>query len=299
MVYNGHTISGLSYNGHYIKAAYGCSGELVFSGDTPTPTPYAGTLYYRTTNSPYIYTTGSTSITNVKRYNGGADLVNGQSYSANKYVKATYAFDGNTFPNRAFEDTSLIGITVPSGVTSIGEYAFYDLIVGRDPNMDDQQDAIEIKLPDTLLTIEKYAFQKMAVAKTSHDSDYNAGPLIIPSGVTYIDEYALDLRGDGFNGSMQVARKFVIYFTSPVPPTFDGRVFGDLANYPRVNTNATIYVPAGCGETYFNAIKGNYNYLSSQVTWSDIFTEDTTGNNLGYLQGIQSSEFSLLDYRSE
>ncbi len=172
MKYNNHNIVKIYYNNHNISKAYGCDNHIVFSGDTPTPTPYNGILYYRTGNSPYIYTTGSTSITDVKRYNGGADLVNGQSYSANKYVKATYAFNGNTLPNRAFEDTSLIGIDVPSGVTSIGEYAFYDLIVGADPNMDDHSDAIQIKLPDTLLTIEKYAFQKMVVAKSSHDNDY-------------------------------------------------------------------------------------------------------------------------------
>ena len=54
MVYNGKTISGLSYNGHAIKAAYSCGGNLVFSAET-TPTPVG--------NYKYIaHTTGDTTL---------------------------------------------------------------------------------------------------------------------------------------------------------------------------------------------------------------------------------------------
>ena len=35
--YNNHNITGISYNNHSIKYVYGCGGNLVWSGDTPTP----------------------------------------------------------------------------------------------------------------------------------------------------------------------------------------------------------------------------------------------------------------------
>lgn len=82
----------------------------------------------------------------------------------------------NKIPNHAFTSTGVQSITVPSGITEVGEYAFYDCPLNIDPY---------ISLQEGLETIGNYAFGKNDAAPNTAMSS-----LTIPSSVESIGDHA-------------------------------------------------------------------------------------------------------------
>lgn len=121
--YNNHNnIKEIHYNNHSIKYVYGCGGNLVWSGDTPTPT--GGTKFYATYNDSSTYSvdcdgdsrllTGSTHYGGYSKYSGMTSAVIGDC--------VTSIGDGNYGP---FGNcVSLTAVTIPNSVTNIRSAAF-------------------------------------------------------------------------------------------------------------------------------------------------------------------------------
>lgn len=82
----------------------------------------------------------------------------------------------NKIPNHAFTSTGVQSITVPSGITEVGEYAFYDCPLNKDPY---------ISLQEGLATIGDYAFGKNDAAPNTMMTS-----LTIPSSVESIGDHA-------------------------------------------------------------------------------------------------------------
>lgn len=82
----------------------------------------------------------------------------------------------NKIPNHAFTSTGVQSITVPSGITEVGEYAFYDCPLNIDPY---------ISLQEGLKTIGNYAFGKNDAAPNT-----TMNSLTIPSSVQSIGDHA-------------------------------------------------------------------------------------------------------------
>ena len=82
----------------------------------------------------------------------------------------------NKIPNHAFTSTGVQSITVPSGITEVGEYAFYDCPLNKDPY---------ISLQEGLATIGDYAFGKNDAAPNTMMTS-----LTIPSSVQSIGDHA-------------------------------------------------------------------------------------------------------------
>lgn len=79
-------------------------------------------------------------------------------------------------PSHAFTSTGVQSITVPSGITEVGEYAFYDCPLNKDPY---------ISLQEGLKTIGNYAFGKNDAAPNKMMTS-----LTIPSSVESIGDHA-------------------------------------------------------------------------------------------------------------
>lgn len=79
-------------------------------------------------------------------------------------------------PSHAFTSTGVQSITVPSGITEVGEYAFYDCPLNKDPY---------ISLQEGLATIGDYAFGKNDAAPNTMMTS-----LTIPSSVESIGDHA-------------------------------------------------------------------------------------------------------------
>lgn len=79
-------------------------------------------------------------------------------------------------PNHAFTSTGVQSITVPSGIKEVGEYAFYDCPLNKDPY---------ISLQEGLATIGDYAFGKNDAAPNTMMTS-----LTIPSSVESIGDHA-------------------------------------------------------------------------------------------------------------
>ena len=126
-------------------------------------------------------------------------------------------------------------VTIPNTVSVIGEFAFYSSKI-----------ADTLIIPDDVTSIGKYAFS-FCTSLTS---------VIIPDSVTSIGDHVFyncgkiasltignsveSIGQEVFSGSGLT----VVTFERTTPPTFGDNVFG------YVNTNPTIYVPAGCGDAY-------------------------------------------------
>lgn len=82
----------------------------------------------------------------------------------------------NKIPNHAFTSTGVQSITVPSGIKKVGEYAFYDCPLNKEPY---------ISLQEGLETIGNYAFGKNDAAPNTAMSS-----LTIPSSVESIGDHA-------------------------------------------------------------------------------------------------------------
>lgn len=82
----------------------------------------------------------------------------------------------NKIPNHAFTSTGVQSITVPSGIKEVGEYAFYDCPLNKDPY---------ISLQEGLATIGDYAFGKNDAAPNTMMTS-----LTIPSSVQSIGDHA-------------------------------------------------------------------------------------------------------------
>lgn len=120
--YNNHNITGISYNNHSIRYVYGCSGNLVWSGDTPTPPTVEkftaifsdSTSYSAECDGNSTLTSGDTRAIGYPRISGMTDITIGNCVTS----IGNYAL-GN------IANFQLSSVTA-SNVTSIGKSAFYN-----------------------------------------------------------------------------------------------------------------------------------------------------------------------------
>lgn len=97
---------------------------------------------------------------------------------------------------------TLTSITVPSSVKHIGRAAFYQCVSLTEVSLPETLEVIEdftfyhcdslklFSLPPMLKSIGRSAFYKCSTVYSNYDSDTKNDVLIIPSGVTFIGEYA-------------------------------------------------------------------------------------------------------------
>lgn len=144
--------------------------------------------------------------------------------------------------NAAFYGCSgLTSITIPNSVTHIGKYAFYNC-----------SELISINLPDSIITIGYEVFanchnlQSITIPKsvTNIYSDAfldctNLSTVTISNSTTCIDDGA-------FENCYNIER---IYVMSDTPPKISSNTFSSI-----VYSNALLYIPEHCEETYRNAL---------------------------------------------
>lgn len=144
MNFNNHNITALTYNGHSIKRAYSCSGELVFGSEPTPPVP--------TTDKALIWHVYSGDSAIIKVGNDcnnidGRFIVRKQSQYALYYIKdCSNTVDYNSLSggpeyntydiscyatattsaiaDYQYANTDLTEVTIISGCSSIGAYAY-------------------------------------------------------------------------------------------------------------------------------------------------------------------------------
>ena len=187
--YNNHNITQISYNNHSIKYVYGCDGNLVWSGDTPTPpVPTGGTKFYATYNDLTTYSAacdGSSDITSATTHPNGY---------WSEYM--LYGEIGNcitSIENCTFQNlVRLTGCTIPTSVTNIGYQAFDSCI-----------SLVSIVIPESVTNIESEAFCDCrslisanipsGITEIKHDlfdGCHSLTGITLHSGIIYIDDYA-------------------------------------------------------------------------------------------------------------
>jgi hypothetical protein len=120
--YNNHNITGITYNNHSIKYVYGCGGNLVWSGDTPTPPVFDGKLYIHQTYSGREYETivpcdSTSALTNSEVRSGDVSYQYTDRAIVGDCVTTIYI--------RAFYDcNSLTSVTLSDSVTTLSDGAF-------------------------------------------------------------------------------------------------------------------------------------------------------------------------------
>lgn len=249
--YNNHNITGISYNNHSIKYVYGCGGNLVWSGDTPTPpTPTGETkfTYYYNGNEYNISCNASSTLSVIEIGNDKDEKIGYTGTcvygSCPKYDTAIIGNCVSRIGNSALAyEYDLTAITIPNTVTEIGKQAF-----------DHCESLSSITLPNSVITIENYAFAHCnsltdisipeGVTTLGIDTfDYcdNLTGITIPSTVTSIgdESFYVDVP--------TVANQHrAVIINAITPPTLGINVFdahGMAATYP-------IYVPAQSVEAY-------------------------------------------------
>ncbi len=166
----------------------------------------------------------------------------GGKYAGDIVIPATVTYNNNTYTviaigNKAFEYASgLISITIPDGVTSIGQLAFYGCIglksidifapitIIEEETFRYCESLISLKLPETLQKIEREAFRDCT----------NLQSLVIPASVTTIGYGAL-----GYCESLKE-----LYCAPTTPPVCGDYLCSDYIPLP------TLYVPQGCKSVY-------------------------------------------------
>lgn len=117
--YNNHNITGISYNNHSIKYVYGCSGNLVWSGDTPTAEKFTAifsdsTSYSAECDGNSTLTSRNISAIGYPRLSGMTDITIGNCVTSIGNLAL-----GN------IANFQLSSVTMSSNVTSIGSSAYY------------------------------------------------------------------------------------------------------------------------------------------------------------------------------
>lgn len=157
----------------------------------------------------------------------------------------------NKIPNHAFTSTGVQSITVPSGITEVGEYAFYDCPLNKDPH---------ISLQEGLATIGDYAFGKNDAAPNTMMTS-----LTIPSSVQSIGDHAfynytelqtVTVLGKDNGGAKESALKHV-----------GDAAFGD-ADHNAYSTTTTIQ-DAVNPEIEYTGLVGTQFYLPKELEKND------------------------------
>ena len=157
----------------------------------------------------------------------------------------------NKIPNHAFTSTGVQSITVPSGITEVGEYAFYDCPLNIDPY---------ISLQEGLKTIGDYAFGKNDAAPNTMMTS-----LTIPSSVESIGDHAfynytglqtVTVLGKDNGGAKESALKHV-----------GDAAFGD-ADHNAYSTTTTIQ-DAVHPEIEYTGLVGTQFYLPKELEKND------------------------------
>lgn len=157
----------------------------------------------------------------------------------------------NKIPNHAFTSTGVQSITVPSGITEVGEYAFYDCPLNKDPY---------ISLQEGLATIGDYAFGKNDAAPNTMMTS-----LTIPSSVQSIGDHAfynytglqtVTVLGKDNGGAKESALKHV-----------GDAAFGD-ADHNAYSTTTTIQ-DAVNPEIEYTGLVGTQFYLPKELEKND------------------------------
>ena len=211
----------------------------------------------------------------------------GASILSNEYVagRGTITFDGEVslIGNNAFRECSLVSMTIPNGVTSIGDGAFlqcYDLSdvivpggvtsIGRSAfyfctslTSIDIPDSVQsigsyafyycnnltsIVLPSTLKTIDSYTFYRCKLKEISiPESVVEIGSCAFiyctELGSVVIPQNVTNIRGSAFYGCSALSQ-IVVYAINP--PEGDAGMFFDTNECP-------IYVPAESVDVYKSA----------------------------------------------
>lgn len=157
----------------------------------------------------------------------------------------------NKIPNHAFTSTGVQSITVPSGIEEVGEYAFYDCPLNKDPY---------ISLQEGLATIGNYAFGKNDAAPNT-----TMIGLTIPSSVESIGDHAfynykglqtVTVLGKDNGGAKESALKHV-----------GDAAFGD-ADHNAYSTTTTIQ-DAVNPEIEYTGLVGTQFYLPKELKEKD------------------------------
>ena len=119
--YNNHNITAITYDSHSIKYVYGCGGNLVWSGDTPTPPTPIGLKYkgdYTNGLSKEVECDGVPSLTIDEIQNDTPGLIT-------DLTGATIGACCEYIANNAFGAATNIKVVVmEEGVLSTGQGAF-------------------------------------------------------------------------------------------------------------------------------------------------------------------------------
>lgn len=212
--YNNHNITAITYDNHHIKYVYGCGGNLVWSGDTPTPPTPTGFKYILTLDDSSVVSAecdSTSAITHDELSGYSATCV---SAEVGDCVTELYS-DGYTSCGAFCYYLKLSSVTLSDSVVVIGDYSFSNC-----------SGLTSIDIPDSVTTIGDSAFYECS-GMTS---------VTIGSGVTFIDHFAFT----------HCTALTSITIEAPTPPR--------LANYVFDNTNdCPLLVPAGSVEAYKSA----------------------------------------------
>lgn len=269
MIVSGNTnISKVYYSGYTISKIYACGGELVWSGDTPTPPTGDTKLTYHTTSGDtyVIPCDGSPSLTLTEMINsmdehgiatrptynyalasaeiGSCISTLGSSLFNDMFSlsSVTIPYNITTIEPSVFKNIDISAITIPSSVTSLGAFAFN----GCDS-------LTTINIPSSITQIKQGTFYSCSKLLN----------IVLPSTITAIDDDAFFLvnyqQPDPRYDDVRIAlsgRSVTIYATTP--PTIGDNVFGydgeDPCTYP-------IYVPAESVSAYQTA----WNIYASRI----------------------------------
>ena len=150
----------------------------------------------------------------------------------------------NYIPGNAFAGLKLASVTIPNGVTVIGEYAFYGC-----------KNITEINIPNSVTTIGYAAF-----------ADNKPGTITLGSGLTSIGDYAF-----GTDESTPYLETITSY--NVTPPTIFEHTFNSI-DY----SNATLYVLGATAEAAYGSADYWVNFTNIQSLDGYYFTGTTDSN---------------------
>lgn len=261
MIVSGNSqIDKIYYSGYTINKIYACGGELVWSGDTPTPPTGTSKLtYYTTSGDTYtIPCDGSTSLTHteviddmnehgiasIPIYNYAVaetvigDCVNtlGSSLFNDMFSLSSVTIPSNitTIEHSAFKNIGISAVTIPSSVTSLGNFAFEGC-----------EKLESVNVPSSITSIGQGTFYDCIKLM---DITLPATTTSIGDDAFYLVEYE---QGDPRQDDVRIAiTGRTVTILASTPPTIGTGVFAydgnESCTYP-------IYVPAESLQAYRTA----------------------------------------------
>ena len=245
--YNNHNITAITYDNHHIKYVYGCGGNLVWSGDTPTPPVSAvGRIKFQqaVVSSDTATTSCVTSFTDIS-----STAIPGHRDLFEYTIASDTVCDLNGLDSGSVVIRHVQSVSMPPATKHIADYAFYG-------NLNSKPGAFSgtvISFNEGLETIGYAAFRSMV-----RDIENLNGALIIPSTVTEIKNQAFDFDGSSWASVPSAYPGFKVMFMGSTPPSMSG-IFGTTAS--QVNSNVTLYVPSGSETAYRNALPAIYSQM--------------------------------------